>query len=155
MAHTTQPTPDAGRTEHDADSHRVLHVDDDSLQTELVSRQLPNCDDRLTVDTANSVDEAVERLDSETYDVLVTDFDMGPADATDLLDEINERENVPTVLFTSHDTAALAPSNVLDRVDEYLRKDTTGECYGVLADLVGTVIDRTERPQGGRVAYAD
>lgn len=155
MAQLTPLVPEAGRTECDADSLRVLHVDDDTLQTELVARQLPSCDDRLTVETANSVEEAVERLDRESYDVLVTDFDMGPADATDLLDEIAGYTDVPTVLFTGRDAAALAPSNVLDRVDEYLRKGSTGDCYGVLADLVGTVIDRPERPSGGRVVYAD
>lgn len=147
MARLSQPTPDEGRTADD-EGCRVLHVDDDKLQTELVARQLPKTDDRLVVETATSVDEAVERFDAETFHAVVTDFDMGSADATDLLSRLEDRNaRVPTILFTGRDAAGLAPANVLDRVDEYLRKGSNGDCYGVLADLVLTAVDRTESPR--------
>lgn len=148
MARLSQPTPDEGRTAADAEACRVLHVDDDKLQTELVARQLPKTDDSLVVETATTVDEAVERFDAETFDAVVTDFDMGPSDATDLLTRLEDRNaRVPTILFTSRDAAGLAATNVLGRVDEYLQKGSDGDCYGVLAELVLTAVYRTETPR--------
>lgn len=156
MAQTPTTASGVGRPQGSTDTRRVLHVDDDRLQTELVSRQLGRIDEELDVESVTSVDAAIERLEAGDVDCLVTDFDMGEADATDLLKSaaVTERD-LPVVLFTSRDAVALESTGVLDAVDEYLRKGGDTERYGVLADLVRTAMDRSTPDRPVPLASAD
>lgn len=146
MSLAQRTTGSTGRGE--ADVTRVLHVDDEPRQTELVARQLPRHDDRLVVETATSVDEARDRLAEGEIDCVITDFDMGRADASDLLTGSGGlARDVPVVLFSGSLEQA---GDVLGEVDEFIRKGADGDLYDRLADLVRSAIDRraTASPKG-------
>ena len=54
---------------------RVLHVDDDSSFVN-VSKSILECEGPFSVEIAYSVDEALLKLKTEQYDVIISDYEM-------------------------------------------------------------------------------
>lgn len=79
---------------------RVLLVDDDPLFLELSKTFLEVFHD-ITSDTVNSAREALQRLENDSYDVVISDYDMPVMDGITLLKTIRDKRiNVPFILFT-------------------------------------------------------
>jgi DNA-binding NtrC family response regulator len=55
--------------------NRVLHVDDDSSVLE-VSKQILPMEKNFEVDFAASVDEALKKMELQTYDAIVSGYEM-------------------------------------------------------------------------------
>ena len=67
---------------------RVLHVDDAGLLR--IARQRLEMEGQFQVDTACSVKEAIEKMKRESYDTIVTDFQMPEKDGLAFLKELRE-----------------------------------------------------------------
>ena len=79
---------------------RVLNVDDDSDFLKITKRILEVID-AFKVDTALSVDEAIDKMKRTEYDVIVSDYQMPGKSGLDFLKELRASgNNVPFVLFT-------------------------------------------------------
>ena len=79
---------------------KVLLVDDDPLSLELSKTFLELFHD-ITSDTVNSAQEALERLENDSYDVVVSDYDMPIMDGITFLKTIRDRSiNIPFIMFT-------------------------------------------------------
>jgi CheY-like chemotaxis protein len=79
---------------------KVLFVDDGLLFLELSKTFLKLFYDLIS-DTVESAGKALEKLEEESYDVVVVDFDMPFMDGIMLLKTIRDRSiNVPFILFT-------------------------------------------------------
>ncbi len=52
---------------------RILHVDDDLCLLE-VSKQILSMENNFDIDNVTSVDEAIEKMEKEPYDVVVSDL---------------------------------------------------------------------------------
>ena len=79
---------------------RILHVDDDEAFLKLAKQCLElNVD--IQVETARSVEEALEKLGKGTFDVIVSDYDMFEKDGLEFLRELRASGNmIPFILFT-------------------------------------------------------
>jgi CheY-like chemotaxis protein len=79
---------------------KVLIVDDDPLFLELSKTFLEVFHD-INSDTVGSAGEALEKLEEDSYDVVVADYDMPFMDGITFLRIIrNKRNNIPFILFT-------------------------------------------------------
>ena len=79
---------------------KVLLVDDDPLFLELSKTFLEVFYDIIS-DTVESAGKALEKLEVDSYDVVVADYDMPFMDGITLLRTIRDRSiNVPFILFT-------------------------------------------------------
>jgi CheY-like chemotaxis protein len=79
---------------------KVLLVDDDPLFLELSKTFLEVFHD-ITSDTVGSAREALQRLENDSYDVVISDYDMPVMDGITFLKTIrNKRINIPFILFT-------------------------------------------------------
>lgn len=79
---------------------KVLLVDDDPLFLEL-SKTFLEVFHNILSDTVDSAGEAIKKLESEPYDVVVSDYDMPFMNGIALLKTIrNKRINIPFILFT-------------------------------------------------------
>jgi CheY-like chemotaxis protein len=79
---------------------KALLVDDDLLFLEL-SKTFLEIFHRITSDTANSAREALTKLDKDSYDVIVSDYDMPFIDGIKFLRTIrNKKISIPFILFT-------------------------------------------------------
>ena len=116
------------------DQKKILAVDDEPdvlgvLREEIMSNCI-NC----TFETATSYDEALKRLESESYDLIILDI-MGVR-GFDLL-EIAVRKKLKAVMLTAH---ALSPENLKRAHDmgarAYLPKQKLGEIVPFLEDAL-------------------
>ncbi len=79
---------------------KVLIVDDDPLFLELSKTFLEIFHD-INSDTVESAGEALEKLEEDSYDVVVADYDMPFMDGITFLRIIrNKRIDIPFILFT-------------------------------------------------------
>jgi len=68
---------------------RVLHVDDDQGFLKA-AKQCLEMQGEIDVDTASSVDEALEKLKKTDYDAIVSDYQMPDKNGLEFLKEIRE-----------------------------------------------------------------
>jgi len=79
---------------------KVLLVDDDPLFLEL-SNIFLKVFYGITSDTVNSAKEALTKLEKDSYDVIVSDYDMTFIDGVTFLRTIrNKKISIPFILFT-------------------------------------------------------
>ncbi len=83
--------------------HRFLLVDDDPLMLRSMSRLLRKAHPDWEIATAESGQEALNELASQSYDVLVTDLQMPSMDGLALLQIVSQRHpELMCVIHSSH-----------------------------------------------------
>jgi len=86
-------------------TRRVLLIEDESIQQEIVSNLLEGKDFRSEVTSVSSTDEAWKALADNPFDCIILDLDLGngASDGIGFLDELKAREEfrrVPVIVFT-------------------------------------------------------
>src|SRR5580693_2915395 len=101
-------TPDG--TEIDEGTMRVLIVDDEPLPQTALANILSARSDVGHFDSANDASEALEKLATDSYDVLLLDINMLDLSGTELVDQLRERNlPLPSIVFvTAHVEHAVA-----------------------------------------------
>jgi len=116
---------------------RVLHVDDMPDFVETSAKLLEREDERITVDTATSAEEALETLDDHRYDCVVSDYDMPEIDGIEFLRKVRDGYgDLPFILFTGKGSEEIASEAVSAGITHYLQKRTGSEQYQLLANKV-------------------
>jgi len=124
-----------------ADPIRVLHVDDQPGFADMAATYLERTDDQLTVETASSAVAGLDRLETERFHCVVSDYDMPEINGVEFLERVRERHgDLPFVLFTGKGSEEIASEAISAGVTEYLQKETGTDQYAVLANrIVNTV----------------
>lgn len=131
---------------------QVLHVDDDASFLE-VSKDLLELDGNFKVDHALSVDEAFSKLESQRYDVVVSDYEMSPKDGLQFLVELRQRFNgLPFIIFTGRGREEVAIKALNLGADGYVNKH--GKPNMVYAELIHVIRDAVEQAKA-RFALAE
>lgn len=102
---------------------RVLHVDDDQafldLTVAFLDEELPGAE----VTTVTRPGAALERLDEETFDCVVSDYEMPSRDGLALLESVRERHpDLPFLLYTGKGSESIASQAINAGVTGYLQK---------------------------------
>ena len=88
---------------------RILIVDDDVALLEALPQAILLRAEGITIDTAQSAFDALDRIREVDYDAVVTDIKMPGMDGLALLGEIEKlRPGTPTLLITGHGEHDLA-----------------------------------------------
>jgi two-component system, LytTR family, response regulator len=123
---------------------RVLMVDDQPVAQTALANILAARSDVEHFDSANDTIEALEKLATDSYDVLILDIDLGLSGAQ-LVDQIRERNlSLPSIVFATahveHAVAALERHTV-----DYVLKPFSNES-------VNQALDRAARRAKGERA---
>jgi len=96
----------------------------------------------VTVETATSAPEALDRIAARDYDAIVTDIKMPGMDGLALLAEIRRRRpDTPTLIITGHGEHALAMHALRGGAYDYIQKPIDRD-YFVVA-LYRAILART------------
>ena len=113
---------------------RVLAVDDEADVLTVLEEEIKDAAPRCQFDKATTYEEAVEKMASWTYDVVVLDI-MGVR-GFDLL-ELAVNRNFPVAMLTAH---ALSPEALKRSIEmkarAYLPKEKLGEIVPFLEDIL-------------------
>jgi DNA-binding response OmpR family regulator len=118
---------------------RVLLVDDDEMISEVLQVQLEMSQFHVT--TAANVSEAIHLIDSESFDVLLSDLHMpGAADGFTVISAMRHKHpNAVTLLFTRYPALKEAMDAILLQADEILVKPMP------FPELVTVIRERLEK----------
>jgi DNA-binding NtrC family response regulator len=116
---------------------RVLHVDDEPSLLK-VAKQCLEMEGQFQIDTAESVEEAMEKMKEEKYDAIVSDYRMPGKDGLQFLKELREKgENIPFIIFTGKGGEEVAIKALNLGADRYLNK--TGDPETVYFELAHAI----------------
>lgn len=78
----------------------VLYVDDEPFLLDVCKIYLERCPD-ISVSVASSVENALKLIDTSSYDVIISDYQMPGTDGIGFLKILKEKNcSVPFILFT-------------------------------------------------------
>ena len=121
------------------DEFRVLHVDDDAQLLKLSERFLTEADSRLAVETTTDPAEALDALDAEPYDAVISDYQMPEMNGLELLEAVrtHQSSDLPFVLFTGEGAEHVASEALNLGANRYLQKSGAAKTqYTMLVDAV-------------------
>jgi len=123
----------------------VLHVEDDPSFADLAATFLEREDDRLDVTTEHHPVDALDRLDSEQFACVVSDYDLPERDGIEFLEAVREDyPDLPFVLFTGKGSEEVASEAISAGATDYLQKETGTDQYAILANRVVNAVDQRE-----------
>ncbi len=122
----------------------VLHVDDDPSVQEITKLMFLDLDSSFEIDQACCVDEALKKLSTGHYDVVVSDFEMPKKNGLQFLTLLREQKNyIPFILFTGKGREEVAIKALNLGADGYYNKQGSPETtYGELAYGIRSVVSR-------------
>lgn len=123
----------------------VLLVDDEPVLLDLGSFYLTQ-KEHFSVDTASHGLEALEQLEKQSYQIVISDYDMPYMNGIELLREVKKRyPNQPFVIFTGKGREEVVIEALNLGVDFYLQKG--GETKSQYAELAHKCRRAVERRQ--------
>jgi DNA-binding NtrC family response regulator len=100
---------------------RVLVLDDDRISRETTTQQLQ--DAGYPADRAENAYQALQRLETENWDVVLTDLRMPHMDGIEFLRQVRRRfPNVDVILMTAYGTIETAVSAMQEGAEDFLTK---------------------------------
>ncbi|SEH16900.1 GAF domain-containing protein [Natronorubrum sediminis] len=125
----------------------VLVVDNEPGFAELAGEMLERERDAIVTKTATGACEALECLEKQPIDCIVSDYEMPTLTGLELLDRVRESDpELPFILFTGRGSEAVASEAIAAGVTQYLQKDSGSDQYAVLANQITNAVSqyRTE-----------
>ncbi|MDJ1432000.1 response regulator [Halostagnicola sp. A-GB9-2] len=120
-----------------SDPIRVLHVDDDEALVDLAAIFLERESDLIEVTTESSVEDALDVLDAQPIDCVISDYDMPGHDGLEFLEFVRARSpDLPFILFTGKPAESLETAALRAGATEFRHKGTDADQYTVLAQRI-------------------
>jgi DNA-binding NtrC family response regulator len=115
----------------------VLVVDEDEDVLELTETFLEREGDRLDVEAERSAKTAVDRVESEAIDCVVSDFRMPEMDGLELLEEVRDIDpEMPFFLLTASAGTETADEAEQAGVSGFVQKGAGTDHYTELAEMI-------------------
>lgn len=123
---------------------KVLLVDNDPLFLEL-SKTFLEVFHGITSDTVNSAKEALTKLEKDSYDVIVSDYDMPFIDGITFLRTIrNKKISIPFILFTGFGKEEIMHRAIENGADFFIQKTINPKVqYSQLSKQIWQIVSST------------
>ena len=124
---------------------RVLHVDDDAQRTAATKRVIEDLRENIAVATETRVETGLTRLAEESFDCVVSDYEMPDRDGLAFLDAVREKyPDLPFILFTGKGSEEIASEAISAGVTDYLQKGNGIDSYRILSDRIENAVAKRE-----------
>ncbi|TFH43661.1 MAG: response regulator [Chrysiogenales bacterium] len=121
------------------DADKILIVDDELFIRKVLSKYLSGKDYRI--DTADDGRNAIEKLDSEPFDLVITDLRMPKMGGRELLQIMSENyPDIPKIVLTGHGTSDDIILALQTGAYDFLTKPITD--FGILDHSIKRAIER-------------
>ena len=129
----------------------VLHVDDDPHIGDLIAEMLTAQDSAFTVETVTSAREGFDRLRTESFDCIVSDYDMPEQHGIDFLDRVRDTHSgMPFILYTGEGSEVVASDAIAAGVTDYLQKESGTSQYTILANKIRNAVEKHRHQKRAR-----
>jgi PAS domain S-box-containing protein len=121
---------------------RVLHVDDEEGFLDVTGSMLEREGTAFDFVAVTDAGEALSVLENETFDCLVSDYDMPGMDGLELLDCVRSTgQDIPFVLFTGKGSEEIASDAIAAGVTAYVPKGANRETFALLANRIRNAVE--------------
>lgn len=121
----------------------VLHVDDEPDFADMAATFVEREDDGFDIKTATSASEGLDRLASDDFDCVVSDYDMPGQNGIEFLEAVREEhEDLPFILYTGKGSEEVASDAISAGVTDYLQKESGTGQYPVLANRIRNAVEK-------------
>lgn len=104
---------------------KVLLVEDDLDQAELVKGSLRRFDPRFEIETANTGESCLKKLSNNEYEVIILDYKLPVMNGLEILHKIEEQEiDTPVVVVSGQGNEQVAVEALKNGAYDYIVKDT-------------------------------
>ncbi len=109
-----------------------------------VSKQILTMENNFEIEPASSVDEAFQKLERQTYDAIISDYEMPQKNGLDFLKELRQqRKDISFILFTGKGREEVVVKALNLGADSYINKNGSPETvYCELADAINKTVKR-------------
>ena len=129
----------------------VLHVDDDPAVGDLTAEMLTAQDPAFTVETATSAREGFDRLRTEEFDCIVSDYEMPEQHGIEFLDRVRDAyPAMPFILYTGEGSETVASDAIAAGVTDYLQKAFGTSQYIILANKIRNAVEKYRHQERAR-----
>ncbi|MFX0113727.1 MAG: response regulator [Candidatus Hodarchaeota archaeon] len=120
----------------------ILFVDDDQEILHLAGELLPIIEPSFKVNCTRSAIEALEGLSQQTFDIVISDYDMPLVDGLEFLENLrNEGNNSPFILLTGRGREEVAMKALNLGANYYVTKgDNLSHLFAELTHIARTLI---------------
>jgi PAS domain S-box-containing protein len=134
-------------------SIRVLLVDDRESVADLTATYLERFSDAIAVTIEDGAENGLDRLASESFDCVVSDYEMPESDGLAFLADVREIDpDLPFILFTGKGSEEIASEAISAGVTDYLQKGSGSEHYEMLANRVENAVAQYRAQQEAKEA---
>ena len=117
-------------------SLRILHVDDDLNQLMFTKLFLEECGPEVSVESVLIPSEAVDVVEAEEYDCVVSDYQMSDMDGITLTHRLRERSDIPIIIYTGRGSDEVEKVARAAGADGYVQKEVDPRHYmGLYAQI--------------------
>lgn len=128
---------------------RVLLVDDDPNQLEIINFSMGGEDQSLHLETAISADKALELLKEKKFDCVVSDYQMPRMNGVEFCEKLRgEGYEDSFVLFTCHDEDEVEERALKVGADDCLVKGENLSSISVLGKRIKDIVSRRRYFEG-------
>lgn len=153
IADMEEPRTHASGGASQAYAVRVLVIDDNPLDRDLVERELANHFDPVTVHHVSNAQQLQEALERVEYDVAITDYELQWSKGTDVLRALKQAHpDRAVIMFTGSGSEEVAVEAMKEGLDDYITK--TPKHYSRLPLAVRTLLGRRREQQEIHAARA-
>jgi len=122
---------------------RVLHVDDEPDFADMAATFVERENDRFEIKAATSASEGLDRLASDDFDCVVSDYDMPGQSGIEFLEAVREEHgDLPFILYTGKGSEEVASDAISAGVTDYLQKESGTGQYPVLANRIRNAVEK-------------
>ncbi len=109
-----------------------------------VSKQILLMENNFEVESVSSVDEAFKKMEQQSFDAVVSDYEMPQKNGLEFLKELREQKNdITFILFTGKGREDVAVKALNFGADRYINKNGSPETvYCELADAINKTVER-------------
>ncbi|MGQ4912368.1 MAG: response regulator [Candidatus Thorarchaeota archaeon] len=134
---------------------RILLVDDDAELLDVAKILLHQSDPDLEVVVSRSVRDALKLVESESFDVVITDYLMPDATGLDLLEALRSSgDNIGAVIWTGHSTEEVAIRALNLGADRYILKGSdVKEQFSEIRDVIRDIVRRKQEARQASIEF--
>ncbi|NHJ46647.1 MAG: PAS domain S-box protein [Asgard group archaeon] len=124
----------------------IMLVDDEEDVLDLSKIYLERMNEKYKITAANSAEKALNLLEQNDFDVIISDYDMEPVNGLELLSTIRETgKTTPFIIFTGKGREEVAIQALNLGADFYLQKGGTTESqFHELENLVDKLFEKKQ-----------
>ncbi|WP_435193786.1 response regulator [Natronomonas sp. EA1] len=130
----------------------VVHLDDDRDLLDLTQELIEREHDAISIHPVTTPEEALDAIETEPVDCVVTDYKMASMDGLEFLRTIRrDHPTLPVIFFTGKGSEELASEAISLGVTDYLQKGGGMEQFKLLGNRIDTLVSK----QRAEVAAAE